>query len=171
MKSYSNVGAVLEYTGHTLILFDDGSFRWFSVKRFAWDGAGDEVVVLGALIGHWRYRDHYAARDSHEEDAGNIHGPYWLAAITPVEFTPIGSEGAIGVVEEFCGLFDCPPRPEVRAQVEAVVLSWLGRSSWYRLRYLPDAIHEWGSVLWEFRELVAISHKSREVLSVVMAID
>jgi hypothetical protein len=36
---------------------------------------------------------------------------------------------------------------------------------------LPDALHEWGSVLWEFRELVAISRETSEVLSVVMAID
>jgi hypothetical protein len=164
------VGATLEYTGHTLIPFDDHSYRWFSVKRFMWDGSDDDAAVLAALIGHWRYRDHYAARDSHEEDAGNIHGPYWLAAISPAEFVPVGFAGAAAVVEEFCELFDCTPQSEVREQV-ALVLSWLERSSWYRLRDLPDAIHEWGTVLWEFRELVAIARETGEVLSVVMAID
>lgn len=111
------MGATLEYAGHTLILFDDHSYRWFGVKRFAWDGTGDDTAVLAAIVGHWRYRDHYAARDSHEEDAGNIHGPYGVAAITPAEFVPVGAARAAALVEEFCRLYDCPPRPEVREQV------------------------------------------------------
>lgn len=165
------MGVDLEYTGHTFILFDDLSFRWFSVKRFVWDGADNDTAVLAALIGYWRYRDHYAARDSHEEDAGDIHGPYWVAAISPAEYTDVGPAGAAAVVDEFCRLFNSPPRPEVREQIATAVLSWLDRSTWYRLRDLPDAIHEWGGVLWEFRELVAISREARMVVSVVMAID
>lgn len=165
------MAVALEYTGHKLILFDDDSYRWFSVKRFEWDGAGDDSAVLAALIGHWRYRDHYASRDSHEEDAGNIHGPYWLAAISPAEYVGVGPAEAAAVVEEFCGLYDTPPRPEVREQIEAVVLSQFGGAACYRLLDLPDAIHEWGLVLWEFRELVAISRLAGAVLSVVMAID
>lgn len=161
----------LDYTGHTFIPFDDRSYRWFSVKRFTWDGTGDDHSVLAGLIGHWRYRDHYAAPVSHEQDAGNIHGPYWLAAITPAEFESVDPTGAAAVVREFCGLYDAPPRPEVREQVEAVVLSPLAGSACYRLRDLPDAVHEWGSVLLEFREMVAISRSAGEVVSVVMAID
>jgi len=165
------VGTALQYTGHTFINFEDHSYRWVSVKRFAWDSAGDDPSVLAALIGDWRYRDHYASRDSHEQDARDIHGPYYVSAITPAEFISVTADGASALVEEFCGLYECPPRPEIREQIAASVLSWLGRSSWYRLRDLPDAIHEWGSVLVEFRELVAISRKSGEVLLVVMAID
>ena len=44
------MSATLEYAGHTLITFDDQSYRWFSVKRFTWDGAGDGAAVLAALI-------------------------------------------------------------------------------------------------------------------------
>jgi hypothetical protein len=165
------MGVTLEYTEHTLILFDDHSYRWFSVKRFAWDGTGDDTAVLAALIGHWRYRDHYASQDSHEQDAGDIHGPYHLSAITPAEFVPVSPDGAAALVEEFCGLDGCSARPEVGELIATSVLSWLDRSSWYRLRDLPDALHEWGWVLMEFRELVAISREAREVLSVVMAID
>lgn len=165
------MSVALEYTGHTFINFDDRSYRWFSVKRFAREGSGDDTAVLAALISHWRYRDHYASQNSHEQDAGDIHGPYRLAAITPAAFVPVNPAGAAALVEEFCGLDNCPPRPEVRQQIAAAILSWLDRSSWYRLRDLPDALHEWGCVLWEFRELVAISRDTGEVLSVVMAID
>ena len=86
-------------------------------------------------------------------------------------FVPVGPDGAAALVEEFGGLDGCPPRPEVREQIAASVLSWLDRSSWYRLRDLPDALHEWGWVLMEFRELVAMPREASEVLSVVMAID
>ena len=165
------MGATLEYLGHSFIHFDDRSYRWFSVKRFVWDGTGDDAAVLAALIGHRRYRDHYASADSHEQDAGDIHGPYRLAAITTAEFVPVGPEGAAALVEEFCGLYACPPQPVVHEQIAASVLSWLDRSSWYRLRNLPDALHQWGWVLMEFRELVAISRDPHDVLSVVMAID
>lgn len=165
------MGVTLEYTGHTLIGFDDDSYRWLSIKRFAWDGNGDDTAILAALIGHWRYRDHYASQGSHEQDAGDIHGPYRLAAITPAEFVPVGPDRAAVVVDEFGRLYNLPPRAEIREKIASSVLSWLGRSSWYLLRDLPDAIHEWGWVLMEFRELVAISREPREVLSVVMAID
>ena len=160
-----------DYAGNSLISFDDDSYRWLIVKRFAWDGAGDDPEVLAALVGHRRYRDHYAGPNSHEEDAGNIHGPYWLTAITPAKFMSIGPDGATALVEEFCGLFGCPPRPEVREEIGASVLSHFDGAACYRLGDLPDSIHEWGFVLMEFRELVVISREAGEVLSVVMAID
>jgi hypothetical protein len=31
------MGVALEHTGHALIVFDDMSYRWVSVKRFVWD--------------------------------------------------------------------------------------------------------------------------------------
>jgi hypothetical protein len=36
---------------------------------------------------------------------------------------------------------------------------------------LPHAVHEFGFVLWEFRELVAINRSTGAVFLVVMAID
>jgi hypothetical protein len=51
------------------------------------------------------------------------------------------------------------------------VLSRLGRSPWYRFLDLPEAIHQLGCILFEFRELVAILRDDGEVLLVVMGID
>jgi len=140
-------------------------------QRFTWDGTGDDTAVIAALIGHWRYRDHYTSPDSQEEDAGDIHGPYLVAAITPTEFVPLDQAGAVAGIEEFCGLFDIPPRSEVREQISEIVLSRLGRSPWYRFLDLPEAIHQLGCILFEFRELVAILRDDGEVLLVVMGID
>jgi hypothetical protein len=161
----------LEYAVHTHIGFDDSSYRWISVKKFTWSGAADDTAILAALIGHPRFRDTFLSADSHELDAGDIHGPYHLDAITPADFRPTGSPGVAALVEEFCGLYDAPPRSEVRERIEAEVLSPLSGASCFRLRELPDAVHDFGWVLWEFRELAAICRSPRIVLSVVMAID
>ncbi len=160
----------LEYAGHKLIGFDDSSYRWISVKTFSLYEAGDDTDILAALIGHRRYRDTFCSPDSHEQDAGGIHGPYRLAAITPPAFTRIDPAGGAALVEEFCRL-DNSPLPEVRERIEAEVLSQLAGASCFCLRVLPAAVHEFSSVLWEFRELAAVSRSARVVLSVVMAID
>ena len=75
------------------------------------------------------------------------------------------------MVEESCGLDDTPPRPDVRERIEAVVLSPVAGASCFRLRELPGAVHDFGWVLWEFREFAAIRRSAGVVLSVVMAID
>jgi hypothetical protein len=69
------------------------------------------------------------------------------------------------------GLDDSPPRPDVRERIEAVVLSPVAGASCFRLRELPGAVHDFGWVLWEFREFAAIRRSAGVVLSVVMAID
>jgi hypothetical protein len=163
--------AVLEYAGHTLIAFADRSYRWVSVKRFICDPAASDEALLSALIGHWRYRDNFLSPDSHEQDTQTDHGPYRVAEITPASFERVEPGVAAGVVEEFCGLDDCPPRPDVRELIEATVKASLEGSACYRLRDLPHARHEYGSVLWEFRELAVVKRGSAELLSVVMAID
>jgi hypothetical protein len=68
-----------------------------------------------------------------------------------------------------CSTF--PPGSEVREQISEIVLSRLGRSPWYRFLDLPEAIHQLGCILFEFRELVAILRDDGEVLLVVMGID
>jgi hypothetical protein len=108
--------------------------------------------------------------DSHEQDAGDIHGPYRSDAITPAAFTPIDPASGAVLVEEFCGLDD-PPPPEVRERIEAEVLSQMAGALCFRLRELPDAVHDFGTVLWEFREFAAVSRSARLVLWVVMAFD
>jgi hypothetical protein len=163
--------ATLEYISHTLIGFDDRSYRWVSVKRFTCDPAASDEALLSALVRHWRYRDNFLSPDSHEQDTQTVHGPYRLAQIVPSSFECVDPDVAAGVVEEFSGLDDCPPLPEVCENIEAAVMSSLQGSACYRLRDLPHAIHEYGFVLMEFRELAVVKWGRTELLSVVMAID
>ena len=166
------MGVALEYVGETVIGFDDDSYRWFSVKRFGWDCRGDDSDVLAGLIGHPQYRwDTYMEPGTEWPDSDSAHGPYELDAITPAGFEPVSPDGVAARVEEFYGLFDHPPRPEVRAQVDAAVLAPLASAGCYQLRHLPDAVHANGCVFLEFRELVAISRADGAVLIVIMAAD
>jgi hypothetical protein len=163
--------ASLEYAGYTFIGFEDRSYRWVTVKRFTCDPAANDETLLAALVGHWRYRDNFLSLNSHEDDTQTVHGPYWVTEISTSSFERIEPDVAAAVVEEFCGLYDSPPRPEVREQVHSVVMPSLQQSVCYRLRDLPHAIHEYGFVLMEFRELVLVNRGTAELLSVVMAID
>ena len=157
----------LEYTGQTLIRFDDHSYRWIEIRRFACHRHASDEEILAGLIGHARYRDDFLSPDPREVET--VHGPYRAAEISPSSFERSDQNQAAAVVEEFCGLDKSPPRPDVRERIDRDVLLALQNYRCYRLKALPHAIHEYGSVLWEFRELVAINNGS--VLLVVMAID
>jgi hypothetical protein len=156
---------------HRLIRFDDSSYRWIDIKRFPWDGRGEDTGVLAAPIASPRYRDTYLAPDSHRHDAETVHGPYRVAEITPGDFEGVAASVAEATVGEFIGLSESPLAPEVFREIESDVLPKLRGAACYRLRRIARAGHEWASVLWEFRELVAISRDSGEVALFVMAID
>ncbi len=160
----------LEYVDQSIIRFDDLTFRWADVKRFRWNGRGDDGEVVAALISHWQFRDTYAGKS--QEDAKTIHGPYRLERISSASFERISPSAALGVIEEFCSLNGVPPKPEVQKQLHTLVASALEDSACFRLRDLPaDAQHDWGWVLSEFRELVVIRRTAGILMLVVMAID
>ena len=154
---------------HSCVLFDDRSYRWIDVKRFPWDGIGEDQEVLTALIESPHYRDSYIAADQH--GALTVHGPYRVADISSGDFERVTSEAAEAVVGEFSNLYDSPPETVVHAQIESIVLRRLRAAACYRLPRLAQAEHECAFVLLEFRELVLLSRGPGEVVLVVMAID
>ena len=156
---------------HQLVRFDDHSYRWIDVKRFAWRGEEEDREVLAALIASPRYRDTYLSPDSQEQDAETVHGPYRVAGISPGDFERVTPEVAEAVVSEFVNLCESPPAPGVLGEIGSLILPRLRGAACYRLRRIAEAEHEWASVLWEFRELVAISRDGGEVVLIVMAID
>src|SRR6266571_5830744 len=110
----------LDYSGHVAIHFEDHSYRWIDLKRFSCHPDGRYDEVLAELIGSPQYRDHYLSADSHERDAGSVHGPYRLDAIYPACFQPISPSEAVTVVGEFCGLDPGPPVAEVLDRIAAL---------------------------------------------------
>jgi hypothetical protein len=161
----------LEYLGHWFINFADRSYRWIDLKRFRCGQHCEAADALAALLENRHYRDLYMSPDSHERDAETLHGPYRVAEITPACFDSITAIAAAEMVEEFCRLDGYLPPAQVRVAVDAQVLSLIGGKEYFRLRHLPDAVHEFGAVLVEFRELVIVDRDQCEVFLVVMAID
>lgn len=162
---------VLNEPEHTLVRFDDRSYRWIDVKRFPWDGVGDERSVLGALLDSPHYRDTYISPDSHLNDSETVHGPYRVAGISPDDFESMSPTAARAVLDEFSNLYQSPPAPDLLREIESLILPRLHGAACYRLRPVENAEHELTGILLEFRELVTISRTGGEVALIVMAID
>jgi hypothetical protein len=104
----------LEFLGRDFIPFDDDSYRWLDLKRFAPAGpARHDDLILNALVADWRYRDTYVTPTSHQEDSGSIHGPYQVDRIDSASFDRIDQAEATATIGEFCGLYGLEPGPEV----------------------------------------------------------
>jgi hypothetical protein len=158
------VSVALKYLGETVIGLEDDTCRWVSVKRFEWSGRGKDPSVLTSLIEHPNYRD----TDPDRPGSERLHGPYDAAAIAPAMFEPVGPDRVAALVDEFYRLHDRPPKPVVRARIEAAAVGPLGAATCYRLREQPDAV-VLGGVFLDFQELVGIDRANGVVLLVDLA--
>jgi hypothetical protein len=142
------------------------------LKRFGVDEPADDPALIGALLGHVRYRDHYTSGETEDLDPGPLHGPYRLDAITPEAYEPITEDQANATIGEFIDLSGGAPtklHDEIAAGLNPLIRSARSR---FRLRHLPDeARHEFGWVLWEFREVLFVGTDGKQLTLVVMAID
>ena len=165
----------LAFDRRDFVLLNDNTFRWIDVKRFTFQPTSgiDYGDVIDALINNWRYRDHYAGATSHEEDAQTLHGPFLVAAISRNDFTAIDAATFNGVVHEFLSLHDNLPSTEKQNEIDSVLLPLQSDVAklFQMTKSLDDDIHEWGFVLWEFRELLAIDFSQGVLALCVMAID
>jgi hypothetical protein len=157
------MGVALDFNGETVVGLEDDSRRWVSVKRFGWDGHGDDAAVLTSLTGHSAYRD----ADPDRPGSYALHGPYDADAITAAAFEPVGPDQVTALIDGFYQLRDHPTPPAERARVEAVV-GPLGAAANYRLREQPDAVLV-GGVFLDFQEVVGIDRAGQTVLLVVLA--
>jgi hypothetical protein len=164
---------MLGYAGRDFYDFDDHSYRWIVVKRFEIVGeATTDRAILAALLAHPRYRDHYTSADSHEIDCGPLHGPYRLEAITVDSFEPVSEDTALEVVKEFAELLGGASEPLLQKLVDGVYPLIREARTRYRLRRMPDeALHEFGEILWEFREVVAIGSENTTAALIVTGVD
>ncbi|MGC1275811.1 MAG: hypothetical protein WBC44_19060, partial [Planctomycetaceae bacterium] len=174
-RDYFRMVPVIEFIDHSQINFADATYRWIVLKRFSFsDDSMEHRTLLDSLIRCRWYRDHYASADSHEHDSKTIHGPYRLSEITAESFEAVTAAEAGSVVDEFCNLdeFESPPTDAVKRQIATQITVRIDTAaSIFRLRQLDGAKHDWGDVLWEFRELVTISRTEHELGLIVMAID
>jgi hypothetical protein len=161
----------LVYQGEVFVNFQT-SRQWVSIKLFAVAAGTDDDDVLAALIHHVRYRDSYAA--SEFTDAGTIHGPYWLNAITPQSFEPVSASDAEALIRTWAE-YTVPLADVDRAAMEREVYPRIADAT--RRYQLPDlrdtAQHDWGQTVGVdgFYEFVLIDRRINFVALLVASDD
>jgi hypothetical protein len=117
--------------------------------------------ILGALLSHPRYRDHYSSPDSATATVGFEHGPYDLQRLLPSHFMPVSDEQ---VRSEFASLLEDAGHygasPEVLARAGSMAEALLRSDGHaYSLSRRDDIPwHSWGWVQGhEWHELVRIA--------------
>jgi hypothetical protein len=163
----------LVYQGQVFINFRNHTYQWVNIKIFALPADSEDTEVLDLLIRHVRYRDSYAAPEF--KDAKTIHGPFWLNAISPEEFSPVSAADAEALIRTWAEY--AAPLPDGRREEMEQTLYPRIRSatSRYQLSDLRDvAEHDWGSTVGSitgFFEFVLIDRHAGSVALVVASDD
>jgi hypothetical protein len=161
----------LVYQGEVFINFRT-SRQWVSTKLFALPPNADDYAVLALLIRHVRYRDSYGGTG--DKDMENIHGPYWLKAITPEIFSTVSAVDAEALIRTWAD-YTVPLTDDDRAAMEREVYPRIrDATSRYQLPDLRDtALHDWGSSVGSdgFYEFVLVDRDSSSVALVVASDD
>ncbi|WP_156748061.1 hypothetical protein [Mycobacterium sp. E3198] len=162
---------LLVYQGEVFINFRT-SRQWVLIKLFGLPSDADDHQVLALLTHHLRYRDSYAAEEF--KDAENIHGPYWLNAITPEVFSSVSAADAEALIRTWAD-YTVPLTDDDRAAMEREVYPRIREAT---SRYqLPDmretALHDWGYVVGSdgFHEFVLINRQTNNVALLVASDD
>lgn len=165
----------LTVTGRKFLGLSDGSYRWFDLKQFTFPARANLEAheVIDALLASQEYRDDYLSPDSHERDCGAKHGPYNVERLQPSDFLPITESDFAAVIREFTLLHDQMLELGELSQIDQLSACLVDDDSqMFQLRKLSkDDWHEYGDVLWEFRELLSINIECQSLQLLVMAID
>ena len=151
------------------VVADDHTYRWVKTKTFRL-GNETATAALDALVTDARYRDHYTSPDS-ETDAA-IHGPYRLEAVTVEAFYEVTPETARREIQEWLDLYGPVQPEEIHGDWAFMETRLTSATDIYRLRDLGEsALHEFGWILRDFREFVAVDTNSLQLHLVVAAGD
>jgi len=146
----------------------DHSYRWAVIKGFTWAGENhSDLDLIGALLAHPAYKDHYCAPGEDGVSDEPIHGSYRLDALSAASYLPVANAEALTLLDAWLAESGGDePEAEAEAGVSRAlepVVDLIRRGD--AVRHLPDlgeaAQHEWGWVLWHFREWVVLEHSQR----------
>ena len=161
----------LVYRG-TIFINPSVTRQWVDIKMFSLPDGVDDRTALAMMIAHVRYRDSYAGTG--DKDMVDIHGPYWLRAITPETFTvadPAAVENLIRTWADYSVRWHDADREAVQRQVYARIER---ATVIYQLPNIrATAQHDWGEVVGSdgFHEFVLIDRAAGELALVVASDD
>ncbi len=167
----------LEKVSFAQINLPDQSYRWAVIKGFTWVGDGQSGLdLLAALCEHPAFKDHYCAPGEDGIGEEPLHGPYRLDALSTTTFVLIRQDEALKLLDAWLmesGDDEGEPTDEGVARALNPVRELLQHEA--PIYYLPDlgeaAQHDWGWVLWHFREWVVIDHGQRKLHSIACGLD
>jgi hypothetical protein len=147
--------------------------QWVLIKVFGLPADVDDRAALAAMIAHVRYRDSYAG--TWDQDMVDIHGPYWLKAITTDTFT-VAAPAEVEALLRTWSEYDARWYVVDREAMEREVYARIRRAT--VIYQLPDiretAQHEWGGVVGSdggFHEFVIIDRAAGELALLVASDD
>jgi hypothetical protein len=144
---------------------------WLHLKRFRFEPSMSDDALIHALLDHERYRDHYTTDDDHWEPTDNLHGPYWLDRIGMDSFDAISATDATKLLCDWSSLGEPSDEPYRENLLDTAKNVIDEATSLLRLRNLrATAEHDWGCVLGEFHEFIAIN-RGRRLLTLMVASD
>jgi hypothetical protein len=156
-----------------MVHMDSGTFMWVSIKRFSIESDGTDEELIAALLADRQYRDHYAGQDPVEQLQDDLHGPYWLRAISISSFEPGDSETAKQALQAWADAPE-PQTQDTQERLQREVYPLLKGGAVYHLPDLrPSAQHDWGWVVGQggFHEYVVVDRDAASVSLIVASDD
>jgi hypothetical protein len=161
------------FVSHELVHFRPYD-TWVDLKYFAIQPEESDRSLLGHLIDHEQYHDHYAGQDPTEQSHHSLHGPYRLEAISPTVFELVTSEAAGAELRDWVASWVAEEDGrEVAATLAGAVLPRLSGDAIYRLPDLRESFeHDWGWVIGAagFHEVVIVE-RAAPMLTLLVASD
>jgi hypothetical protein len=161
----------LDFLDRTTVHLGSGTYRWLDLKRFAVAVQLSDDEAVAALLRHERYQDHYATNEANWTPTGDLHGHYRLGAIGVEAFEAVSPSDARQTLHRWANELD-GATAEGHASVLAASRSVLpdGAVAFRLIDLRESAQHDWGWVLGDFHEFVAID-RSTDTLTLVVASD
>jgi hypothetical protein len=111
------------------------------------------------------------------DDAPTLHGPFWRTSITADDFQVVDSDTFYAQIRSLRHpeALDMPATEEQWAAVENLISELKSQYRWLFILRLTeddaDKLHDWGFVLWVFREFVLANPNSENVARLVFGYD
>ena len=147
-------------------------YGWLSRDRVTLTGAASDAELIGQYVASPAFHTSFLPND---KDETGLHGPFVAGRITAADFVPL-REDELGPYLESVELSDTPgedaaERAKVLPHLRAAFAG--GRRCYVLRRDERDRelFHEWGSVLFVFREFLFIGPERDSVERFVIGYD
>ena len=150
-------------------------YGWLDLNEFKLPPCGQARKLIEAYLKSNYFGTSFVGQKL--DDAPNLHGAFWRDSITADDFQLIDSatfDAQIQSIRQHEG-FDEPVSAEQWSAVENLMTKLKSQHQWLIMLRLTeddgDKFHDWGFVLWVFREFLLANPNSENVVRLVFGYD